>query len=320
VSARIVYHALGGGHGHVVRGLAVLRRLGGGTVIGPARLAGWGAALRVRYVSPAGDDGAVWVAAQSPPDLLLADVFPRGVVGELMPWLGRAPAWLVARRVSPAYYLRADVRAVIESCFERVLWAEEPPEALRVLAVTQVRVPPVLLAPPVLPRAEARRRLGVDDDRALLLGLGSGEPAQQARMARLLARIAVRCGATLRFVSAELPAAPGVVRLFPAAAWLEAADAVVTAAGYHAFHETAAAGVPTVFVPQRRRVDDQWWRARDTLVAPDPPALAAAVRRLLREGRRERRRLEDGAAAVAALVQRRVQAGVLAQEQVAAMT
>jgi hypothetical protein len=200
-----------------------------------------------------------------------------------------------------------------------VLWAEDPPDALRVLAVAQVRVPPLLLAPPALPRVEARRRLGVDDGRALLLGLGSGEPGQQARLARLLAKIAARCGATLRFVSTELPAALPVVRLFPAAAWLEAADVVVTAAGYHAFHETTAAGVPTVFVPQRRRVDDQWWRARGALVAADPPSLEAAVRRLLGEGRRPRRWLEDGAAAVVALIQGRVQARVLAQEQVAAM-
>ena len=35
------------------------------------------------------------------------------------------------------------------------------------------------------------------------------------------------------------------------------------AGGYHAFHETRRAGVPTIYIPQRRRYDDQWWRVRD---------------------------------------------------------
>ncbi len=312
-----MYHALGGGHGHVLRGLAILGRLGGGTLVGPSRLRAWAEAAGVAYASPPAGEVAAWIAVQPRPDLLLADVFPRGVVGELTPWLGRVPAWLVTRRVVPDYYLRPAVRRALESCFERVLWTEEPPPALRALAVAQNDVAPVLLAVDALPRDEARHRLGVAEDRPLVLGLGSGEPVRQARLGRLLGAIAARAGATLRFVSDELPPARSVVRLFPAASVLAAADVVVSAAGYHAFHETAAAGVPTVFVPQRRRVDDQWWRARDALVAGDPASLEAAVVRLLREGRRRPRRLEDGAGAVARAVQRRVQAGVLTQEKVA---
>lgn len=317
MSARIVYHALGGGHGHVLRGLAILGRLGDGTLVGPARLSAWAQAVGVAYASPPVGQEAAWVAAQPPPDLLLADVFPCGVVGELVPWLGRVPAWLVTRRVVADYYLRADVRRALESCFERVLWTEEPPSALRALAVAQDHLPPVLLAVDALARAEARRRLGVAGDGPLILGLGSGDPARQARLARLLGAIAARAGATLSFVSDELPPAPPVVRLFPAAAVLGAADVVVSAAGYHAFHETAAAGVPTVLVPQRRRYDDQWWRARAACVAGDPAALEAAVARLLRAGGGRSRRFEDGAGAVARAVQRRVQAGVLAEEEVA---
>jgi UDP:flavonoid glycosyltransferase YjiC (YdhE family) len=313
---RVVYHALGGGHGHVLRGLAVLGRLGGGTLVGPARLRPWADALGVRYTSPPDGAEAAWVAAQPPPDLLLADVFPRGVVGELAPWLGRVPAWLVTRRVVPDYYLRPVVRRALESGFERVLWTEEPPEALRALAVAQDRVPSVLLRVPALPRDDARRRLGVARDRPLILALGSGEPARQARLCRLLVAIAARAGAALRFVSDELPQAAPVARLFPAAAWLPAADVVVSAAGYHAFHETAAAGVPAVFVPQRRRYDDQWWRAREAVVAGDPAALETAIGRLLREGCRPRP-VEDGAGAVARAVEGRVQPRVLREEQVA---
>ena len=320
MSARVIYHALGGGHGHVMRGLAVLSRLGGGTLVGPAALRPWAAALVVAYVSPPDGHEIWWVGTQPVPDLLIADVCPRGVVGELTPWLGPGPTWLVTRRVAPGYALREPVRAALEACIERVLWCEEPPAALAALAVTQTRVPPVLLRPRALSRAEARRRLGVSDDRPLILALGSGEAVRQARLCRLLEKISARADGTLRFVSTELAPVPPAVRLFPAAAWLEAADVVVSAAGYHAFHETVAAGVPTVFVPQRRRYDDQWWRARGATVAGDPAALETAIARLLREGGRQPGSVEDGARAVADAIERRVQSRVLREEEVAPVT
>ena len=333
---RVLYYALGGGHGHALRGLAVLSRLAAGApgsaarapidaaLLAPAAFAPWAGALGVEHRAPPEADLRGWIERLSVPDLLLVDVFPRGVTADLLPLLGRAPVWLVSRRVRPDYYLHRDVRGAIEAHFERVLWTEAPAEPLRALRVPQRDLPPVLLAMPPLPRAEARRRLGAAGDRALVLGIGSGEPEQQTRLCRLLGKIAARAGADLRFVSAELGDGAGgdrtLVRAFPAATLLPAADAVVSAAGYHAFHEAMAQGAPAVFVPQRRRFDDQAWRARDALVATDPPGLEAAVRRLLREGWRRPRALGEGAALLARLVERRVQAGVVPEEEIAALT
>jgi len=320
VSAGILYYALGGGHGHVLRGLAVLSRLGHGTLLGPSALAPWAAALGVAYVSPPAAGAREWFAACPAPALLVVDVFPRGVVAELTPLLERAPAaWLVARRVREDYYLHPPVRATLESRYERVLWCETPPPALADLAVDATPLPPILLRPRALDRAEARRRLGVTPGEPLILALGSGDPERQRLLCRLLVKIAARRGAALRFVSSELEAAPPVVALFPAAAWLDAADVVVTAAGYHAVHETALAGVPTVLVPQARAYDDQRWRAREGVVATDPDALEAAVARLLGGGRRRPLRVGDGAAALARLIERRMELGVLGQEEVAPM-
>jgi hypothetical protein len=349
---RVLYYALGGGHGHALRGLAVLSRLAAGdpsrrarasidaALIAPAAFSPWARALGVPHLAPPEADLSGWVERLAAPDLLLVDVFPRGVTADLLPMLGRAPAWLVSRRVRPDYYLHRDVRGAIEAHFERVLWTEAPAEPLRALRVPQLDLPSVLLGAPPLPRAEARRRLGVPYDHPLVLGIGSGDPEQQARLCRLLGKIAARAGTSLRFVSAELAAGalPGgevargatarsspavrdatVVRAFPAATLLPAADAVVSAAGYHAFHEATAQGAPAVFVPQRRRFDDQAWRARDALVATDPPGLEAAVRRLLREGWRRPRPVGEGAALLARLVERRVQAGVVPEEEIAAL-
>lgn len=315
MSGRVLYYALGGGHGHVLRGLAVLSRLGHGTLLGPPALAPWAAALDVDYLSP---PDPRWFADAPPPALLVVDVFPRGVVAELMPLLERAPAaWLVARRVREDYYLHPPVRAAIESRYELVLWCETPPDALAHLVVRARRLPPILLRPPALDRMDARRRLGVSADERLILALGSGDAERQRLLCRLLGKIAGRHGAALRFVSAELPPAPPVVALFPAAAWLSAADVVVTAAGYHGAHETALAGVPTVLVAQARPYDDQRWRARGRVTAADPAALETAIARLLAGGRRRPERVEDGAAALARLIERRVKLGVLAQEEIA---
>ena len=318
---RVVYYALGGGHGHVVRGLAVLSRLGSGVVILPARLAAWAEAAGVEHIAVTDPRDPAWLARVPAADLMLVDVFPRGVVGELAP-PPRTPMWLVTRRVATGYYLDPGVRAAIESRYERIVWTEEPPAPLAALRVPALRVPPVLLDPAPLDRGEARARLGVTGDRPLVLALGAGDPDRQARLCGLLGKIARRAGAALRFVSDELAEAPDVVRLFPAAAWLPAADVVVAAGGYHAVHDIRKAGVPAVFVPQRRRYDDQAWRVRGEIVATNPAALEAAVRALL--GRRtsvEERKDRSGpiGTPLGQLIERRVQLGVLPEEEVAAM-
>jgi hypothetical protein len=303
----------------VLRGLALLRALGHGTLVGPARLAGWARSLGVAFLAPPVDDLSAWFERLRPPELLLVDVFPRGVVGELGRVLESAPVWLVSRWVRPDYYLHPGVREALESRYERILWAEEPDPALRQLRIPQTQVGSVVLGVEPLPRGQARRELDVRGERALVLALGSGAPERQALLLRVLAKVAARVGAALRFVSDVLPPSAPVVRLFPAARWLRAADVLVSAGGYHAVHEARAAGVPSVFVPQARRYDDQFRRVAGEVVALDPAALERAVHALLGREQRPWRSLGEGARRAADLVQRRVEQGVLGEEQVAAM-
>ena len=305
----LLYYGMGGGHGHFIRGLAILTRLGTGTLLGPARLAGWARACGVRH------EASFDLARDGPPDLLLVDVFPRGVLAELGPLLGRCPAWLIARRVRPEYYLHPPVRQALESGFERLFWSEEPPPGLSVLRLPQERIGPVLLSPAPLSRAQARAELGLGSDERVILALGSGDVEAQTLQRRMLGKVASRLGASLRFVSDVLG---GATRLFPAARGYAAADAIVSAGGYHAFHEIAAAGVPAVFLPQDRPLDDQAWRVRGWPVARDPVELEAGLRALLGgPGARSRVTFQDGALQLARLVERRVKEGVLPQEQVA---
>ncbi|HEY6548950.1 MAG TPA: hypothetical protein VI589_13635 [Vicinamibacteria bacterium] len=268
----------------MLRGLALLTRLGQGTLVGPARLAPWAESLGVSLVSPPEpiDKPSLerFFAGLDPPDLLIVDVFPRGLLGELEGLRSRARAsWLVTRIVKPAYYRHPPVREALAT-FERVIWTEDPPAGLLTAqgpGSLESRLAPLLLAPALPPRAEARARLGLGASERVILALGAGPHDGQVRLHRLLVRLSAELAARLMFVSDELPDEPSVVRAFPAAPLLPAADVVVSAGGYHSFHELRAAAVPAVFLPQQRRYDDQHLRVRGCLVAEDPASLEKAL-------------------------------------------
>jgi hypothetical protein len=80
------------------------------------------------------------------------------------------------------------------------------------------------------------------------------------------------------------------VRRFPLIAHLTAFDAVISAAGYNAVHETVVAGIPTLLIPDTSPItDDQVLRAKTcaelglalTASATDSNAIAAAIETLL---------------------------------------
>ena len=114
-----------------------------------------------------------------------------------------------------------------------------------------------------------------------------------------------------KFISDLIPA----TRAFPAASLLPAADVVVSAGGYHAWHEIMASGVPAVFLPQRRQYDSQHRRVRGCPVAETPMQLERMIRDLLGQARGPGRRFPDGAADVESRLQERV----LLRKQIASM-
>ncbi len=82
---------------------------------------------------------------------------------------------------------------------------------------------------------------------------------------------------------------------YPMSRYFRAIDAAIAAAGYNAYHELIALGVPSLFVPMPRETDDQPARARHAagagiglaLEAPDDPGLEQGLERLLDPGERE---------------------------------
>jgi Glycosyltransferase family 28 C-terminal domain len=148
----------------------------------------------------------------------------------------------------------------------------------------------------LLPRDPAASELGLDPAATnVLVQLGQGSEVGAAT-GRALRHLAGREGvgvAALSSALAALDAPPaGVTRLdatYPISRYYAAFDAAVSAAGYNAYHELIALGLPSLFVPMPRETDDQPARARFAAEAglgwatsgPDDPSLEAALDRLL---------------------------------------
>lgn len=134
-----------------------------------------------------------------------------------------------------------------------------------------VRVDPIVLLDreELLDRDAAATELGIDPTRrTALVNLGQGGEVDHA-VARSLAALAtqpeLQVVALQSSIASGLEVPKGVVHLratFPMSRYFRAFDLAVSAAGYNAFHELIAFGVPTLFVPMARNTDDQFARAR----------------------------------------------------------
>ncbi|MCA8924493.1 MAG: hypothetical protein KDD82_21965, partial [Planctomycetes bacterium] len=194
---RLLIYALGGGWGHLVRGLALGRaavrrglrvrllvnspfaeRVDGLRELGPL------GELRTipARLSREAQARAVWRALDEPDwDALVVDSFPRGLGGELaarIPLLERPRVW-VHRDLNPDYVARYGLRDFAEHFELLLIPGEDAPLAEHPRAL---RTAPWLVRDPHerLPRAEARRALGVEDARPLLLVSGAGVASEGA--------------------------------------------------------------------------------------------------------------------------------------------
>jgi UDP-N-acetylglucosamine--N-acetylmuramyl-(pentapeptide) pyrophosphoryl-undecaprenol N-acetylglucosamine transferase len=167
-------------------------------------------------------------------------------------------------------------------------------------------VPPIVLLEEadLLARADAERELGLEPGRVnALVQIGAGSDAVDRTVSRCLERLAaepgVQVAALESSISRELTLPDGVVRIrdtYPMARYLRAFDVTVTAAGYNNFHELMHLGVPTLFVPMPRELDDQGARARWAdregaglaVEGPDAPDLEEKLEQLVDAESRER--------------------------------
>ena len=210
------------------------------------------------------------------PDLLVVDTFPRGSFGELLSALDLcARRAFIYRPLKDSFAGRADFQAMLP-LYDAILVPEEEEDApVRVPADAAAKVRwtgPVLARErcEMLPRADARARLGIPDGRLAVYvsAGGGGDPAAERHI--LDVHAAIGGDPDLHLVIGAGPLYRGRVlggeRLtwfsqVGAAELMPAFDLAVCAAGYNTFGELMYAGVPAVFLPQDKIADEQDVRA-----------------------------------------------------------
>lgn len=315
----------GTGLGHLTRSMAIARRLGDGveplflTLSAAAPVVeemGYAVEYMASYATPASGNDYRWsrrlrarlraAIAEARPDAVVFDgTHPYEALLGALPadaltvW-SRRPLWKPGSSRVPLGRAGA-FDAVLEPGELAESEDRGPTVALRGGAH---RVAPIVLLERsrLLARERAEAELGLDPGRTnVLVALGQGAEVGPAT-ARCLRRLAGRDGVQVAALSSALAGLPelpeGVVGLratYPMSRYFAAFDAAVSAAGYNAFHELLALGVPSLFVPIARQTDDQAARARWAagaglglaVAGPGDGGLEAALERLLDRGERD---------------------------------
>ena len=209
------------------------------------------------------------------PDILLIDTFPAGTFGELFQALDGPKAKVLIYRAVKEAFAKQEAIAALLPLYDRILLPEEagqpPREILPELAAKTRRIGPITLRSleELRPRAEARRRLGVEGDSlAVFLSAGGGGDPNAERV--LLSVIeALRAVSGLHLVVGAGPLYHGEIVRGRGITWLTGffasedflgLDLGISAAGYNSFHELLLAGVPTIFYSQEKIADEQFRR------------------------------------------------------------
>ena len=227
----------------------------------------------------------------------------RGTYGELVPYLGTAIRKVIfLRHAAQLLSIQRYLEAI--KLYDRILLPFEPGTKLAIpdwiLARAQW-IGPMLLRSrdAILPRAEARRRLGLPEaGRIVLVTMGGGGGPQAGECLRLVFEAATRFPGTLfatlapplRQYPMPEPASANirVISYFPIVECLGAFDGAVTSCGLNSSAEVIHAALPMVWLPLGEVGKDQPENARRHLargfgVMPrvmSVDAIAASIARL----------------------------------------
>ena len=285
---RLLYYAMGGGLGHLVRARAFLHTLGLGanatvltasTFADDRRVVGALDVLRAPLELQA--DAAAfreWLQAELARlriDVLCVDAFPAGILGELCDLRqGGPPCWHVARLLRWDAYVGL-VRGAPPR-FARC-WRLEAlaPDHQAFLDVHCERVDDLVLAD--APSAAALDGRGGAPDETFWLVVHSGpkdEVDELVAYAREM-REAEASDVAIRVASVHATSDPAAnvraLDLHPADVLFARAQRIFSAAGFNIMRQTAAYRAKQRVLPMARRFDDQYERARRAFTREERP-------------------------------------------------
>jgi len=277
---RVLYYAMGGGLGHLVRARAVLHTLGleaGAALLSAsprahdARIAG---PLEILLAPTALErDAAGWRAwllacvHERRPDVLCIDAFPVGILCELcdLPPLPCA-LWHVARLLRWSNYAAlirgaapryARVLRVEPLAPAQAAWLDAHAAASEDLTLTDPPTPPDSLSPPVRVPHWLVVHSGPAQEVAELVAYAD-EVRRLEKSDRPLVVLTAHAPAVL-------PPQTEVRDAFPATPFFPGAERIFSAAGFNIVRQAAPFRAKHVVIPFSRRYDDQFERARRML-------------------------------------------------------
>ena len=219
------------------------------------------------------------------PDVLVVDTYPSGSFEELIPVLRWRQKNVFVFREQRRDSFQSEMLMAALPLYDLLIVPHETvaqigalPEPAKARAVG-----PILIRErnELLSRTQARATLGLSgviNDETLLLYCsfgGGGEPESRRALELTTRAVLALPHAHLVIGSGPLLLAPPEPRTgmtvvsgrYPMMDVLPAFDAAVAAAGYNTVHELIFAGIPSVFVPFGRILDDQGRRARELVEA-----------------------------------------------------
>lgn len=210
------------------------------------------------------------------PDLIIVDTFPAGCYDELPQNLSLCKKKVIIHRPVHFANLDKDIFYRSLSLYDSIIVPEtsetSPHDLPTELAGRAEHFGPVLSREPteLLSRLESRSRLGIDAGQSVVYLTAGGGGDDGARRQLQDVYEAVRTLERIRFVIGAGALYRGERILAPNVTWLAnenafelmpGFDAAISAAGYNSFNELMFAGVPTIFLPQKKWADDQLSRA-----------------------------------------------------------
>lgn len=270
----LLYYALGGGLGHLVRARAFLHTLGlekEATLFTSSRFAvdphvtGGLPVVRVPEALDGDRDGLraflEAALARTRASRLVVDAFPAGLLGELAPFTTPPGLvlWHVARLLrwdrytsdASALFPRFDVTFVVEELHEEHRRALEA--ASRELRPLDLVDPPSPPPEPIAGRHVLVVHSGPDEETLDLVACARELAASDGRGARVVLASPAR--------PAVLPEDVEWRDAFPATGLFPAAERIVAAAGFNAVRQTEPFRDKRFLVPYPRRFDDPFARA-----------------------------------------------------------